>query len=397
LGLRRHNRALGVMWLGYPEPRSFPESEKDVLVTLSGQAAVFIENARLFEVAEGGRQRLQAVLSSTIDAVLVTDYENRILLCNPAAEIAFGIPPRAAVGRPVGDVIADQTVLGLLTEAGGNTARTAEVELPDGRTLYGSASSIVGGDGQRIGRVAVLRDITHLKEMDTMKSEFVATVSHDLRAPLTYMRGYVTMIPMVSEVTPKQQDYLGKIQFGIEQMTALIDDLLDLGRIEAGVGIVREPTSMAQLVREAVESMQGLAIMRRQALRVESLAEGTLLGDARFLKRAIANLIDNAIKYTPGEGEIRIGVEERDGYMVVRVSDSGIGIAPADQVRLFEKFYRIKRRDTLDIKGTGLGLAIVKSVAEWHNGRAWVESQLGKGSTFYLAVPIELEAVGHGA
>jgi signal transduction histidine kinase len=227
-----------------------------------------------------------------------------------------------------------------------------------------------------------------LKELDAMKSEFVATVSHDLRAPLTYMRGYVTMIPMVSQVTVKQQDYLSKITIGIEQMTMLIDDLLDLGRIEAGVGIAREPVRLADLVRETVESMQGHALMRKQALRLDPLAEHVMQGDPRLLKRAIANLLDNAIKYSPADGEVRVGVDERDGDLVVHVSDSGIGIAPADQVRLFEKFYRVKRRDTLDIKGTGLGLAIVKSVAEWHKGRAWCESQAGKGSTFYFAVPI---------
>ena len=385
--LRRHNRILGAMWLGYPEPRLFSESEQSLLLTLSRQAAVFIENARLFEAAEGGRQRLQAVLSSTSDAVLVTNYENRIVLCNPAAESAFGIPPGGGIERPAREVITDPAALDLLTESG-DTPRTAEVKLPDGRTLYGSASSIIASDGQRIGRVAVLRDITHLKELDAMKSEFVATVSHDLRAPLTYMRGYVTMIPMVSQVTVKQQDYLSKITIGIEQMTMLIDDLLDLGRIEAGVGIAREPVRLADLVRETVESMQGHALMRKQALRLDPLAEHVMQGDPRLLKRAIANLLDNAIKYSPADGEVRVGVDERDGDLVVHVSDSGIGIAPADQVRLFEKFYRVKRRDTLDIKGTGLGLAIVKSVAEWHKGRAWCESQAGKGSTFYFAVPI---------
>jgi PAS domain S-box-containing protein len=390
LPLRRTNRALGVMWLGYAEPRQFAESEVDLLMTLTGQAAVFLENVGLFEAAEGGRQRLQAVLSSTNDAVLVTDRENRILLCNPAAEIAFSLAPGEGVGAPVGDVIRDEIVVDLLTERGDPGVRTAEVMMSDGRTLYGSASSIAAGDGLRIGRVAVLRDITHLKELDSLKSEFVATVSHDLRSPLTYMRGYVTMVPMVGQVTTKQQDYLDKIVGGIDQMTALIDDLLDLGRIEAGVGIVRETASLADLAREAVDAMQGHAAVRRMALELDAPSACTLQGDKRLLKHAITNLIDNAIKYTPAGGWVKVGVEERDGYAVVRVTDNGIGIALADQPRLFEKFYRIKRRDTIDIKGTGLGLAIVKSIAEWHNGRVWVESQLGQGSTFYIGLPIEL-------
>ncbi|HLF27976.1 MAG TPA: ATP-binding protein [Anaerolineae bacterium] len=389
LPLRRSNRPLGIIWLGYAEARQFPETEVSLLSTLVGQAAVFIENVNLFEAAEGGRQRLQAVLSSTNDAVLVTDRENRVLLCNPAAEIAFGLPRGGAVGQPVHELIGDQVVVDLLTERGDPVVRTAEVAMPDGRTLYGSAASISAGDGLRIGRVAVLRDITHLKEVDAMKNEFVATVSHDLRSPLTYMRGYVTMIPMVGPTEPKQQDYLDKIMGGIEQMTILIDDLLDLGRIEAGVGIVRETVTVADVAREAIDSMQGQALARKMTLNLDASAQGALQGDRQLLKHAIANLIDNSIKYTQAGGWVQVSIEEREGQVIVRVSDNGIGIAPADQPRLFEKFYRVKRRDTIDIKGTGLGLAIVKSIVEWHHGRAWVESQLGKGSTFYIALPVE--------
>jgi PAS domain S-box-containing protein len=389
LPLRRSGRALGVMWLGFPEPRRFADYEVSLLATLAGQAAVFIENVGLFEAAEGGRQRLQAVLASTNDAVLVTDRENRILLCNPAAEIAFGIAPGTGVGRPVDEAVGNPIVIDLLTEGGEPSARTAEVPMPDGRTLYGSAASIAAGDGQRIGRVAVLRDITHLKELDALKNEFVNTVSHDLRSPLTYMRGYVTMVPMVGRVEAKQQEYLDKITAGIEQMTALIDDLLDLGRIEAGVGIVRETASLSEMAREAVDAMQGLAAMRKTTLQLETHADVTLQGDRQLIKHAIANLIDNALKYTPAGGLVRVCIEERDGLAIVQVRDNGIGIAPSDQPRLFEKFYRIRRRDTLDVKGTGLGLAIVKSIAEWHQGRVWVESQLGQGATFTIALPIE--------
>jgi PAS domain S-box-containing protein len=389
LPLWRSNRALGVIWLGYPEARRFSDSEVDLLVTLAGQAAVFLENVGLYDTAEGGRKRLQAVLSSTIDAVLVTDSQNRILLCNPAAEAAFGLSSGDAAGRPADEVITDPIVVDLLTERGDPVVRTAEVLMPDGRTLYASASSILSGDNVRIGRVAVLRDITHLKELDAMKTEFVATVSHDLRSPLTYMRGYVTMIPMIGQVETKQQDYLDKITHGIEQMTALIDDLLDLGRIEAGIGLVREPTRLADIAREAVESLQPQALARGLNLRLVESAPGALRGDRQLLKHAISNLIDNAVKYTPTGGSVEVAVDEHDSLAIVRVTDDGIGIAAVDQPRLFEKFYRVKRRDTIDVRGTGLGLAIVKSIAEWHHGRVWVESHLGKGSTFYIALPTE--------
>jgi signal transduction histidine kinase len=267
---------------------------------------------------------------------------------------------------------------------------TGEVPLPDGRTLYASTSGIVSGDGQTIGRVAVLRDITYLKELDEMKSEFVATVSHDLRTPLTFMRGYATMIPMVGEVSPKQKRYVDKIMIGIEQMTELIDDLLDLGRIEAGVGLIREPCRLDEIIIALVDSMRSQATARGLDLRMGRTEDVTVVvGDAALLRRVISNLVDNAIKYTPKGGTVTVGWETRGDRVLIAVADTGFGIAKADQVRLFEKFSRIKRRETVNIKGSGLGLAIVKSIVERHNGQVRVESELDQGSTFYVELPVD--------
>ena len=265
--------------------------------------------------------------------------------------------------------------------------RTDEILLSDGRTLYANASAIIDDNGELIGRVAVLRDITHLKELDTMKSEFVATVSHDLRAPLTYMRGYATMLPMVGPLTLKQKDYAEKVMAGIEQMTELIDDLLVLGRIEAGIGLVQEDCSLANVARSVVETLTPQALSRGLTLELGCLAERLIVGDHGLLRHAVANLVDNAVKYTPPGGKVIVSVDEREDAMIVSVKDTGIGIATADQVRLFERFYRVKRRETTDIKGSGLGLAIVKSIAEWHHGRVWVDSRTGEGSTFHILIP----------
>jgi PAS domain S-box-containing protein len=385
--VRRQARSNAVMWLGYAEPHLFAESEVNVLAAMAGQAAVLIENARLYEASEGGRRQLAAVLASTNVAVIVTDPANRVLLCNPAAEQAFELAGGTVVGRPVTELWSEPSVARLFPAAGDTDTRTEEVLLSDGRTLYGSASAIINSDGEVLGRVAVMRDITHLKELDAMKSEFVATVSHDLRAPLTYMRGYTTMLPMVGPLTPKQQDYTEKVMAGIEQMTELIDDLLDLGRIEAGVGLAREMCSLAAVARGVVETMKPQALSRGLLLHTGKLSERMIAGDQGLLRHAITNLVDNAIKYTPSGGTITVSVEEQDSAIVISVKDTGIGIAAADQVRLFERFYRVKRRETVDIKGSGLGLAIVKSIAQWHRGRVWVESQVGEGATFYILIP----------
>ncbi len=388
--LRSKDRHVGVMWLGYARVHQFGSTEIDFLSTLASQSAVAVENARLFQAAEGGRRRLVAILESTSDVIAVTDHADRVLLLNPAAAEVFKVDSRAVSGLPITKVIQEEKVIHLLTAPiEHNVPLTDEVPLPDGRTLYASASLIVSGDGQTIGRVAVLRDITYLKELDEMKSEFVATVSHDLRAPLTFMRGYATMIPMIGEISPKQKIYIDKIMVGIERMTELIDDLLNLGRIEAGVGLMREPCRVDKVVSELVDSVRAQAKAKGLTLQLDhSEGAAVVVGDEALLRHAISNLIENAIKYTPRGGSINVNWETGVDRVIVSVADTGIGVAKADQVRLFEKFYRIQRRDTINIKGSGLGLAIVKSIAERHNGRVWVESELDQGSTFYIELPV---------
>jgi len=390
LPVRTKDQVAAVVWVGYGTVRQFDAAEIDVLSTLASQTAVLVENARLFQAADGERRRLAAILTSTTDAVLVTDRDDRVLLVNPAAERAFGIAADAVVGQKVDEAELAPVLARLFEEPlSSSESLTGEVPLPDGRTLYASVSTLLSADGERIGRVAVMRDVTYFKELDEMKSEFVATVSHDLRAPLTFMRGYATMLPMVGELDDKQREYVEKILHGVGQMGGLIDDLLDLGRIEAGVGLERKPCHLGVVLVEAVDGMRARAAAKGLTLRLEPVEGAVVIaGDAAWLRQAISNLVDNAIKYTPSSGTVTVGLAVRNDQVVIRVSDTGIGIALDDQVRLFEKFYRVKRRDTVGIKGTGLGLAIVKSIVERHGGKVWVESELDQGSTFYAGLPI---------
>lgn len=388
LPLKQENTHYGALWVGYTQPHTFTQSEVNFLTTLAGQATVAVVNASLFRAAESGRQRLAATLTSTPDAVIVTDNRNRLLLLNPAAESAFNLSASACAGRPVAEVLRYPALIRSLTD-GVTGPNTVEVTLESGRTLYASSSTIMAGDGGMVGRVCVLRDVTHFKEVDSLKSEFVATVSHDLRAPLTLMRGYATMLPMVGPLNEKQTEFADKIMSGVEQMTGLIEDLLDLGRIEAGVGLELERIAFEEIVSSVIGSLRHQAMNSRLTLTSDvPLTLPVVMGDKTLLKQALTNLVENAIKYSHSGGEVQVRVSLNETTLVVAVSDQGVGIAPADQVRLFEKFYRVKQRDSLGIKGSGLGLAIVKSVAERHGGKAWVESRLGQGSTFFMLIPV---------
>ena len=265
-----------------------------------------------------------------------------------------------------------------------------EVLLPDGRTYLATASSVMA-DGQRVGRVCIMRDVTHFKELDTLKSEFVSTVSHDLRSPLTLMRGYATMLDMVGDLNDQQESYVSKIVTGVENMARLVNDLLDLGRIELGVDLQVEPVPVLDVLEKVTGTLQMQANQKEIELSLELPKDlpDHIDADGALFHQAIYNLVENAIKYTSEGGQVFVRVRTVANDLVFEVQDTGIGIAAEDMARLFEKFYRGKAREARARAGTGLGLAIVRSIAERHGGRVWVESEEGKGSVFYLQIPIK--------
>ena len=376
---------LGALWLGHGHPRAFTKSEVRLLSIFAGQLAISLENVGLYRRAERERSRLLAILSSTPDAVIVTDARGRVSLANPAADAVLTTRAEDAIGRPIGELVRVPELAALFTEPL-PPSRSLEIKIDGGRVLYASASDVPGG---QLGRVCVLSDITHYKVLDALKSEFVSTVSHDLRSPLTLMRGYSSMVANVGSVTSQQQELLDKIQTSVDRMTKLVDDLLDLGRIEGGIGLSLEAVEISAVLQEVLTSFRPLALNKQVALEVQ-LGSSLLpvQADPILLRQAIANLVDNAIKYSQPGARVLLRADQIEGRQIVQVQDSGVGVASADQPRLFEKFFRVGEG-----KGAGLGLAIVKSIIEQHQGRVSVESRLGRGSTFTLAFPMRVERV----
>jgi signal transduction histidine kinase len=276
-----------------------------------------------------------------------------------------------------------------LLESTTTEKQSAEIVLADKRTYLATASSVMV-EGQQIGRVCIMRDVTHFKELDIQKSEFVATVSHDLRSPLTLMRGYATMLDMVGELNEQQQGYVKKIISGVENMSRLVNNLLDLGRIDLGVGLQVENVSVLDIIERATSALQLQAAQKNIDLIVELSKDmpNTVEADQALLHQAVYNLVENAIKYTPDHGCVTVRTSSQPGFLIFAVEDTGIGIAADDLPRLFEKFYRGKQREARAQHGSGLGLAIVHSIATNHGGRIWVDSVVGEGSTFYLQIPL---------
>jgi PAS domain S-box-containing protein len=390
--MHARDRYRGVFWLGYTEPHEFSQSEINFLTTLAGQASVVAENTLLFANAEGGRRRLLAVLSSTADAVLVTDQTDRVILVNPAMEKAFGLKGSVVYRRLVRDVLNAPLLLEALLK---KTARPQSFELTatDDRVYLANVSAIRGEHNELLGRVAVLRDITAMKEISEMKTELVRTVSHDLRGPLAYMRGYATMLPSVGEINDKQQYYLSKIIIGVDQMTSLVEGILNLRRLEAGIEVMLENVRPEQLLEnvaslhETEAEQAGLHLMTDVPTDLPRVPL-----DRSLMQQALSNLVLNAIKYAKESGPLILSAAANPDELIFSVQDRGPGI-PADSLpHLFDEFYRVQQRGSEHIKGAGLGLSLVRSIARRHGGRAWCQSKLGEGSTFYLSVPLN----GHG-
>jgi len=237
-----------------------------------------------------------------------------------------------------------------------------------------------------------MQDITYLKQIDRLKNEFVHTVSHDLRSPLTAILGYVDLLDRVGPVNDQQREFIHRVQNSVQSITALVNDLLELGRIEAGFDSQKEIVPLDGIIRFTLETLGGQISDKKLNLHLNLPDEiPQMRGNPIRLRQMLDNLIGNAIKYTPENGEITIDVEARNDQVIFRISDTGPGIPPSDQPHIFEKFYRASNVPK-GVGGSGLGLAIVKSIVDNHQGRIWVDSLLGQGSTFTVVLPIYMQA-----
>jgi PAS domain S-box-containing protein len=383
--LKTKDKVIGVLSVdNKTSSKNFTNNDLYLLSALANHAAIAIENARLFSAVKSERSKLSTIIGSTEDAVIVTDSEMRVLLLNRAARGAFDIKSSEITNKPVAQAVKNESLIDLFVHSiGSSQVQRGEISLKDGRTLNANLTPIPG-----VGYVAVMQDITHLKELDRMKSEFVSTVSHDLRSPLTTIKGFIQLLPKAGPLTSQQQDFSAKIVKSVDTITELIGDLLDIGKIEAGVGLEMDVCQMDAVISKVVEDFRSQAEAKRQRLNIELPPQlPPVLGNELRLGQVVANLVGNAIKYTPDEGLISVRANNSNGQIVVSVQDTGFGIPLADQPYVFDKFYRVRSEETDGITGTGLGLAIVKSVVERHNGRVWLESEPGVGSTFTFILP----------
>lgn len=383
-----NSRSIGVLGVDNRHNKhEFQELHVTLMSALADYAAIAIENARLYSNTELERSKLETILTKVEDGVIVIDNQQRILMVNRTAGAALDLHEEPLEGKPIKEVIRHLELKEILSCGMPVHSRRLEIVLEDGKVFNTQITPI-----PEVGVAVIMQDITHLKELDRIKSDFVNTVSHDLRSPLTAILGYVELIERVGQLTDQQREFVRRVQFSVNNITSLINDLLDLGRIEAGFDTLKEIVSFSAIIQYAIEGLHNRFDGKDLNLSVE-IPENLppVLGNPIRLRQMVANMLGNAIKYTPARGHISIRALSKDGQIILEMKDDGPGISPADLPHIFDKFYR-GSNVALEIPGTGLGLSIVKSIVENHRGRIWVDSIPGKGACFTVVLPVAVSS-----
>jgi PAS domain S-box-containing protein len=398
--LKVKGEVIGSLIAGKDDYYDEPLQEKDceLLSILAGQAAAAIETARSTEAIIQAKNQIEAIINSIIDGIVVTDSYGKVILINPAFERIFRVSPEEMKDKLLEDVIDNEYLVELFNKklSLDEEAISEEIELSSlleraPRILKASVSRVMNEKKEELGKVTLLRDITYEKEVDRMKSEFISTVSHELRTPLTSIKSFAEILLTYDEDKETQKEFLTIINDESERLTRLINDVLDISKIEAGrIEWKSEESDIEELIVNAVNSTS--ALISKKNLQVELKIENDLpkvMVDRDKIIQVITNLLSNAIKFCQENQIININTCYKDGSLYVSVRDSGRGIAPENHEKIFLKFCQIEDTATGKPDGTGLGLPICKEIIKYHRGRIWVESDLGKGSNFTFTIPVK--------
>jgi two-component system phosphate regulon sensor histidine kinase PhoR len=340
-----------------------------------------VEHARIRQKSQQAKHSYEQVISNLTDGFILTDLNAHLLLVNKSARHIFSIKERQIEGKLVNEIFYHQDFLDIFKPQRAYPYRS-EITTEDG-CVYSAQSSLI----PEIGIAVTLQDITHLKELDRIKTDFVNTISHDLRSPLTSIYGFIGLIDRVGPINKQQAEFIHHIQTSVQHITSLINDLLDLSRVEAGYDLQMVQVNLKDILTQAINGLEYQISEKMQDVVLSAPDDiPVILGNPLHLQRMVGNLIENAIKFTPLMGKIEVRCREEAKQLIIEVTDNGPGIPLADQPHIFEKFYRGSNLSQVTT-GTGLGLSIVQSIVEKHHGRIWVDSS-PLGTTFTVILPI---------
>jgi signal transduction histidine kinase/CheY-like chemotaxis protein len=374
---------LGLFLLIHEQAGYFNLEHQMLLQAIASQASIAVENSRLYAESKQEEQKLAAILHNAADAILTFDADGCLSLLNPAAERLF-TDCRINLGLPLTRNCGYDALIESLGEVlASRKSSIQEVSWPDQRVFSTMFTPIDEG-----GCVVLLHDVSQFKVLERVKNEFIATASHDLKNPITAIAGFSQLLPVAGPLTAQQQEFVDRISFAAKNMKELVDNMLDLAKLDAGIELKRETVDLNDLVAEIAHEFEPQAKGKEQVLTLQMSENGPeIQGDSFQLKQALRNLVGNAIKYTPANGIVSLSIITDEHKVLVHVKDTGHGIPADDLPHIFDRFYRVRQGAVKDIEGNGLGLAIVKSIIEGHSGQVRVVSEPGKGSCFTVSLP----------
>ncbi|MCM8773815.1 MAG: cell wall metabolism sensor histidine kinase WalK [Candidatus Omnitrophica bacterium] len=368
---------------------------KDEIGELAKALSIMSEEIKnKIEKIEQDKTSLDAVLSSMFEGIIVTDKNGEITLMNPSLKNLFSINNSLIQGRRPIEIIRYIDVQSIVDEIIEGkqkfVSEEVKINLPEEKILKINGTAIIRDDKLE-GAVLVFHDITELRRLEKIRQDFVANVSHELRTPVSSIKGYAeTLLEGAMEDRKNLSEFISIIYNESNRLANLIDDLLDLSKIESGkMEMLLRPLEIINIVKKCVNILENKA--REKSITVSLDIPKNLpkvLGDDKRLSQVFLNLLDNAIKYNQQGGSINISIFVKNRFLQVDISDTGIGISQKDIPRIFERFYRVDKGRSRQLGGTGLGLSIVKHIIQAHRGQVWVNSELGKGSTFSFTIPL---------
>jgi two-component system phosphate regulon sensor histidine kinase PhoR len=329
------------------------------------------------------QNELEAILKSMDSGVIAIDKNYNVIMINPYAKTIFGIS-RDIIGEKLMYNIRDFELEDIFKDTK-EEYREIKIFWPKQRELRIRTADIIS-DNEKIGVVAVVQDITDIKKLENMRSQFVANVSHELKTPLTSIKGFAETLKYVDD-TINRDKFLNIINDETDRLTRLINDILTLSQIENSIEKKLEEVRVNDIIKDVICLMRTSAEKKNIKLLIEEEYIPNLLGDGDRFKQMLINLVDNAIKYSDKDASVKIGVKNEENACILWVEDTGVGIPEKHIGRLFERFYRVDKARSRSQGGTGLGLAIVKHIVKGFNGTITVESKVGKGSKFIVKIP----------
>jgi signal transduction histidine kinase len=400
LPLSAHGQVIGVIFIFRNYPDVFTTNDRVLLQSFADQAAVAVFNAQLYGQVNYEKQRLDAMLDSAADGMLILNADRTIERCNPAFERLFGLPREQIVGRTHSEIIrwsrepqgttledAERGGWGLATQVPlyveGDLERPLPPSLPVGITY----APLLSEDGKLRNIVVSVRDITHFRTAEEIKSTFISIVSHELRTPVALIKGYASTLRRDDATWDRAvvKESLAVIEDEADRLSKMIDDLLDASRLQAGgLSINRADVSLPALAARVAERM-GSQSSKHTIVADFPPKFPVIVGDETRLEQVLSNLVSNALKYAAG-GEIRISGSSAPAQVTVCVSDEGPGIDARDMQHIFERFYRSSSA-VKQTKGAGLGLYLARAIVEAHGGRMWADPRVTTGARICFSLP----------